>query len=46
MERVRNGPDSTRFLRGMWGKDEPEQDCRGTAACGSARGSFTGRKFC
>lgn len=31
-----------RFLTGIWGKDEPQQDCSGTAAYGSARGSFTG----
>lgn len=46
MARVRNGPGSARFLTGIWGKDEPQQDCSGTAAYGSARGSFTGRKFC
>ena len=46
MEQVRNGPGSVRFLTGMWKKDEHEQDCSSTAACGSARGSFTGRKFC
>ena len=35
MEQVRNGPGSVRFLTGMWKKDEHEQDCSSTAACGS-----------